>query len=145
MTCKLLARPSVTKHTLLSYTSALHTCSTRLIQPLIIDSVLAPPTCPGGMSSEGISSDGASSSVERAAEARDRDRHRQRHQSGKRQRVVLQLRECRALEHDRAYDADKVRQRQILADHLSPARHAQKRKDEARQHHVGQKENHRQL
>ena len=54
------------------------------------------------------------SSVERAAEARHRDRHRDQHQPGQRQRIVVQVGERRALEHDRAHDADVMRERQRI-------------------------------
>src|SRR6476660_2817921 len=66
-----------------------------------------------------------SGSIQRAAEARDRDDHGERHQAGEREDVELQLGQRRTLEHDRAHDADVVRERQEFADHLRPARHAE--------------------
>ena len=60
-------------------------------------------------------------------------------------RVVTQIAERGALQHDRPHDAQVMRERQRLADILRPDRHAGEREHEAGQQDVRQKEHHRHL
>src|SRR6516162_7032412 len=76
------------------------------------------------------SSAGDTASIQRAAEARYRDRHGKEHQAEQRQRVILQVLQGRALQHDRAHDAQIMRQWQAFSDILRPDRHPQEGKHE---------------
>src|SRR5581483_7291797 len=49
-------------------------------------------------------------SIQRAAEARDGDRHGEQRQAEQRQRVIFQVLQGRALQHDRAHDPQVMRQ-----------------------------------
>ena len=84
-------------------------------------------------------------SIQGPSETRDRNGHRQQREPRERQRVVLQIRHDRALEHDAAHDADVMGERQEFADPLRPSGHARKRKQEARKQNVGQEEEKRHL
>src|SRR6266567_1568323 len=55
-------------------------------------------------------------SIEGPAEAGHRDRHRQQHQCNECNRVILQIREASALQHDGADNANVMGQRQPLAE-----------------------------
>jgi hypothetical protein len=72
---------------------------------------------------------GGAPSIQRAAEARDRNRHRDERQGGN--RVELQIGERRSLEHEGAHDAQIMHERQRLAQPLRPARHPGEREYEA--------------
>src|SRR5215216_632049 len=86
-----------------------------------------------------------SASIERAAEARHGDDHRQQHQCNECNRVVLQILDRRAFQHDGTHDANVMRQRQPLAEILRPDRHSREWKHESGQQNARQEEHHRQL
>ena len=59
-------------------------------------------------------------SIQRPPEPRHRDRHRDQHQDRERDRVVMQVGEGRALQHDRAHDAEIMRERQRIRRSIAP-------------------------
>src|SRR5262245_54498568 len=83
--------------------------------------------------------------IQRAPEATDRNDHCDQHQAGERERIVTQIRNRRALEHDPAHDAKIMGERQELADPLRPRGHAREWEHETRKQDVGQEEHHRHL